>query len=45
MNEIEIALWSLCVESNTNTEFDQTAILLVTAYQTKVNLLKYTRII
>ena len=45
MNEIEIALWSLCVESNTNTELDQSTILLVTACQIKVNLIKYPRII
>lgn len=37
MNELEIALWSLCLESANKKDLELAVVLLVTAYQAKVN--------
>lgn len=36
MNELEISLWSLYLESTNKKDLDQSTILLLTAYQAKV---------
>jgi hypothetical protein len=40
MNELEITLWSLCLESANKKDNDLSVVLLVTAYQAKVKLKK-----
>lgn len=36
MNELEITLWSLCLEAANKKDIEVPVVLLVTAYQTKV---------
>jgi len=45
MNELEITLWSLCLESTNKKDLDLAIVLLVTAYQAKVRVKNYVAIL